>query len=262
MDWIRRERGAELFTTVIFDANEQARRALTTRSDKRKDQPVYRPMTPFHMVSVQMTTRRPAPTRDVRPATEADRDALVAFLAARAARRPLGEVLTPARFAERLALWPGFTLDAFLLAHDGGRIVGCLAPWDTSPFKRTRVLGYHGAMAWQRRAFDLGARLLRFQPLPRPGDCFRFVFLTHLEIDGDDPAILADLLRAAYTRLRPTGLHFMSAFVPRGSPLSAAFKGFTTTRTAMTLYAVHPPDSAFANEDVTTSHPGFEMALS
>ncbi len=262
MAWISRELGAELFTTVIFDSNRAALRALTERSDKRREQPVYRPMTPFEMVSVQFTTKRAAPGAHVRSATAADRERLVAFLAERARARVLGEVLTAERFDERLALWPGFALEDFLIAERGARIVGCLAPWDTGAFKRTRVLGYHGRMAWQRRLFDLGARLRGFSPLPRPGACFRFAFLTHLEIEGDDPAILRELLLAAYARLRPRGLHFMSAFVARGSPLAAAFSGFFTTRTAMTLYAVHPPESRWASVELATLHPGFEMALS
>lgn len=262
MGWVGRELGAELFTTVIFDANRAAIRALVDRSDKRRDQPVYRPMTPFEMVSIQFTTARPPPDRRVRPAIEDDRARLVAFLAARARARVLGEVLTPERFDERIALWPGFAIGDFLIAEDGDRITGCLAPWDTGSFKRTRVLGYHGGMAWQRRLFDLGARVRGYPPLPRPGDCFRFAFLSHLEVDGDDPAVLRALLLAAYARLRRSGLHFISAFVPRGSPLAAAFRGFFTTRTAMTLYAVHPPDSPWAAVDLTTLHPGFEMALS
>jgi len=263
MDWIRAERGAELFTTVIFDANRQAIAALATRSDKRKDQPVYRPMTPFQMTSVQFTTKRAAPRDGVTRTRPEDQAELVAFLARRARARLLGEVLTPERFAERLTLWPGLALDDFFLARDAtGRIVGCLAPWDTRAFKRTRVLGYHGQMAWVRRLFNLAAHVRRFPPLPAPGACFDFVFLTHLEVEGDDPAILRALLLAAYAALRPRGLHFMSAFVPRGSPLEAAFKGFTVNRTAMTLYAVHPPDSPWADVDVATRHPGFEMALS
>ena len=93
MAWVSRELGAELFTTVIFDSNRAAIRALTERSDKRRDQPVYRPMTPFEMVSVQFTTRRAPPSSAVRPATAADRERLVAFLAGRARTRVLGEVL-------------------------------------------------------------------------------------------------------------------------------------------------------------------------
>lgn len=263
MNHVEATYGADLFTTVIFDSNTAAVKALTTRSDKRKEQPVYRPMTPFEMVSVQFTRKKPAPSNHVRPATDADLGPLLAYLAARARRRILGEVLTPERFAERLALWPGLSLSDFLIATDANdRIVGCLAPWDTSIFKRTRVMGYRGGMLWQKRLFNAAASVMRFPPLPQPGECFRFAFLTHLEVDDDDPAVMRDLLCAAYARLRPRRLHFMSAFVPRGSPLAAAFSGFMTTKTRMTLYAVHRPDSRWADTDLTTLHPGFEMALS
>jgi hypothetical protein len=117
-------------------------------------------------------------------------------------------------------------------------------------------------MRWTKRAFDVASFVGRFPPLPPPGECFRFSFLTHLEVEGDDPAVLRELLLAAYARQRPLRHHFMSAFVPRGSRLERAFRGFTVTRTPMTLYAVHPPESRFASEDLTTLHPGFEMALS
>jgi hypothetical protein len=263
MRWAGERFGTELFTTVIFDSNQAARRALVERSPKRAEQPVYRPMTPFEMVSVQLTTPRPPPERPVRAAGPADRDALVEFLARQSRRRLLGEVLDDARFAERLALWPGLALEDFLLVHDArGAIVGACAPWDTSAFKRTRVLGYHGAMRAPRWAFDLAARVRGFATLPRPGDVFRFSFLTHLEVVDDDPAVLAALLRAAYAKLLPTRAHFFAVFLPRGSRLAEGFRGFTTTRTAMTLYAVHAPDSPWAAREVRTLHPGFEMALS
>jgi len=262
MDWIRQELGAELFTTVIFDANSQARQALTARSDKRLDQPVYRPMTAFEMVSIQFTTRRRSPDH-VAAATASDLDELCQFIARRAQARPLGDVLDAARLAARFATWPGFSLTDFLLARNAkGALVGCLAPWDTAAFKRTRVLGYHGPMVWQKRLYNLAARIRGFTPLPPAGACFSFPFLTHVEVADDNPAVLHELLLAAYERLRSHGHHFMSAFLARGSPLAPAFTGFTQTRTAMTLYAVHPPDSPWAEIDVATLTPGFEMALS
>ena len=263
MDHMEARFGAELFTTVIFDSNKAAIAALTHRSHKRLDQPIYRPMTPFEMVSVQFTRKKSAASSKVREARPEDFDALCEYLAARAKTRLLGEALTPERFRARLALWPGFSWSDFLIARDDrDRIVGCLAPWDTSSFKRTRVLGYRGGMLWQKRAFDVAASLMGFPKLPPPGDCFRFVFLTHLEIDDENPDVFRDLLHAAYARLRGRGLHFMSAFIPRGSPLSHGLKGFMTTKTAMTLNAVHRPDSRFADVDLATRRPGFEMALS
>lgn len=265
MEWVRARHGAEVFTTVIFDANRRAFKALVDRSsgEKRGAMPIYRMMTPFQMTSVQFTTQKPAPERPVEPASPRDFDELAAFLIARQKRRVLGERLDEAMLQRRLAAWPGFQLGDFLLARDGrGRIAGCLAPWDTGGFKRTRVLGYHGQMAWIRRGFNLAARARGFPPLPAPGECFRFWFLTHLEVQDDDPGVLRDLLRAAYRKLDGAGAHFMSAMIPRGSRLESAFEGFMVNRTGMTLYAVHARDSRYQDFDFTTLHPGFEMALS
>lgn len=261
----REVHGAEAFYTVIFDSNQLAKGALVGGDGGPRHQglPRYRPMTPFQMTSVQFTLPKPKPSRPITRATDRDRDELVAFLARQAKRRIMGDVFDDGLLERRFARWPGFGLESFFIARDGqGRIAGTVAPWDTQSFKRTRVLGYHEGMRWVRLAFDLGARVGRFRKLPPPGDCFDFSFLSHLEVEGDDPAILRDLLLEAYRALRGSGQHFMSAMIPRGSPLEAAFRGFTVNRTGMTVYAVTLPDSRFSDFDFATQHPGFEMALS
>lgn len=261
LDHLARTTGAEVFTTVIFDDNERARKVLAGKGAARRGQPVYRPMTPFEMTSVQFTWRRRAPARVV-SATTADLGELREFLAVRGQSRVLGEDFTGDLLDRRLADWPGFSLGDFLLVREGGRLVGCCAPWDTRAVKQTRVLGYHGGMAWVKRAFDLGAAVLRYPPLPPAGECFRFAFLTHLEVVNDDPGVLRDLVLAAYTRRYDQRQHFLSALVPRGSPLAAAFRGLQVQRTAMTLYTVVLRGGRWEQRDFATGAPGFEMALS
>ncbi|MDP2310012.1 MAG: hypothetical protein Q8P18_28600 [Pseudomonadota bacterium] len=258
---IARVTGAEVFTTVIFDDNEVARKVLSGKGAERRGQPVYRPMTPFDMTSVQFTRRRRAPARVV-AATEADRAEIGDFLARRGQERVLGEDFTGDLLDRRLADWPGFSLADFLLVREGGRLVGCCAPWDTRDVKRTRVVGYNGPMVWVRRAFDLGAFFLRYPPLPAPGECFRFAFLTHLEVVDERADILRDLVLAAYARLYDRRLHFLSALVPRGSPLAGAFQGLTVQRNAMTLYSVALRGGPWAERSFEGRHSGFEMALS
>lgn len=262
--WVRSETGAEVFETVVFDDNELARKVLTGPGAARRGQATYHVMTPFRMFSVQFTRPRRGPSDRVRRARPEDLGELTNFLTERGRSRVLGWDFSGDLLQRRLADWPGFGLERFWIARDGsGRISGCLASWDPSPVKRTRVLGYHGRMLWVKRSFNLVAPLLRVPSLPQPGSCFRFAFLTHLEVVDDDPAVLHDLLRAVYAELRPRGLHFMSAFVPRGSRLEGAFRGFLVQHTAMTLYAVPTPGGALVDRsDWRTLHPGFEMALS
>lgn len=264
----KQEYGGELFTTVVFDTNTRAKKALVTpKGDQveklRKEQPEYREMTRFNMTSVHFTTPKKGPSARVKEATTADRDELFQFIIDGQRRRLLGECLDGDMLNQRIETWPGFSLSDFLIVRNQkGRIAGCLAPWDTGAFKRTRVIDYHGSMAVIRRGYDLMAKLRGYLPLPAPGECFRFSFLTHLEIADDDPALLQDLLRGAYQRLSPTGAHYMAAMIPRESKLEKAFSDFMVTRTAMTVYAVHPRNSRYSGFDFRTIHPGFEMALS
>jgi hypothetical protein len=269
MDSIRARYSSDIFTTVIFDSNIPALRALRGGGKKhRASQPLYIPVTPFEMISVQFTRRSPcrrsAQAIRVAPATRADLEELLQFLIAGQRRRRFGWRASADMFLARWESWPEFSLEDFLLARGGsdGRLLGCLAPWDTKSFKRTRVLGYHGVMKWQRMAFNLAAELRNWAPLPKPGGTFRFSFLTHLEIPDEQPQVMAALLDAVYERLRPLGQHFMSACVPRGSPVRAAFARYSIQSTAMTLYAVFRADSPYARMDLTTRTPGFEMALS
>lgn len=262
LEWARDQHQAELFYTVIFDDNRIAKRALVEKKRHRAQQPSYRVMTPFSMTSVQFTLAKGRARGRVDEASERDRADLVEFLARANRRRLMGELVDEAWLERRLRTWPGLELGSFLLARDPtGRVIGTVAPFDPGLLKRTRVLGYYEDMRWIRWGFDLAARVGGFPPLPVPGDCFRFAFLSHLEVEEDDPATLRDLLLEAYRRLRPRGLHFMSAMIPRGSPLELAFRGFMVRRTPMTLYGVTLNGSRFSELELQTHRPGFEMAL-
>jgi hypothetical protein len=263
MRHVRDVHGAELLHDVVFDTNTVARAALAKRTAKRRAIAVHTPMTPFHMTSVQLTVRRPRPGRTITRGRDGDLADLVEFLRHDHAQRTLGYVVDEALLRDRFRVWPGFSIESFFVSRDArGAIDGCLAPWDTAAFKRTRVLGYHAEMRLVRAAYDLTARLRGFRRLPEPGECFDFSYLTHLAVKDDDPAVLRDLLLAAYGALLPTRQHFMSAMVPRGSTMERAFAGFTRNRTPMTLYAVSDESSRWSGATLRGLRPGFEMALS
>ena len=255
--------GAELLHDVVFDTNTIARGALAKRTAKRKPIAVHTPMTPFHMTSIQLTSKMDAPGRTITRGRENDLADLTEFLRREHAQRTLGYCVDDVLLRDRFRVWPGFSIENFFLSRNAhGAIDGCLAPWNTAPFKRTRVLGYHAEMRVVRAAYDLRARIRGSRPLPNPGEHFDFSYLTHMTIRNDDPAILRDLLLAAYRVLLPTRQHFMSAMVPRGSALAGAFKGFTLNRTPMTLYGVSDESSRWSEAKIRSLRPGFEMALS
>lgn len=261
LEWARARHGVESFYTVVIDSNALARKALTEDREHRREQPIFRPMTPFNMTSVQFVGKGRRPVRSVDFVRPTERAELVDFFRRQQELRLYGEVVDDGWLDRRLAAWPGLSLDRFVVAKSsGGRIVGCAAPYDSAPFKRTRVLGYHGSMKWLRALHDGMVTVRGGVKLPKPGECFRFEFMSHLEV-GEDPSILSDLLAFVYRAHAASNLHFLSAMIPRGSALDGAFAGFMVTRTPMTVYGVALRGSEMSRFDFGTPRPGFEIAL-
>ena len=265
----RARHGVAAFHTVVFDDNVAARNALTRERKQRAGQPRYTPICPFDMAAIQLFRapfgpaidylgRRFRLARGVREARVDDLPDIAALLDRDARARPFGVPMDADTLARRLATWPDFAITDFRVCEAHGRLVGCLAPWDTSSFKRTRVLGYHGAWADKRLWLDRGARSLRGTPLPEPGEAFRFSFLTHVAVEDDDPAVLRDLLSATLRDQAGLGRQFTALMVPRGSRLREALRGLIVQDTAMTIYDVAVGGAPAG----PTLRPGFEIALS
>ena len=262
LEHARAHHGVELAYTAVMDGNRRSSQAASSRSSKRTVQPISRPMTRYHMASILFTGPQEAPHRTVARGTDSDLDELAQFLGRRQLGRTLGYILDRSLLEARLQSWPGFTPASFhLIRDDRGRIVACAAPWETSGFRRLRVVRHRGWMRAYRSVYNLQARLRRGVPLPGAGACFRYACLSHLEVEDDDPGLCADLLRSVYRDLEPQRLHFISVMVPRGSRLQQALRGFFVNRVPMTLYTTSLVGSRWNEIDLASSHPGFEMAL-
>ncbi|MBL4849659.1 MAG: hypothetical protein JKY65_29365 [Planctomycetes bacterium] len=249
--------------TAIIASNEIAIKTLTRRSRRFPKKPIYRPWRKFEITNLHFTIpRRPRPGPcEVRPARTEDLSAIAELLGKESSRQPFGYVLDAERLAERLRRWPGLTLDDFLCAWRGTELVGCAAVWDAKEVKRFRVEAYRGSMAWIRRAFNLGAFFLRYPALPPPGDVLPYAYLTHVAILNEDPPVFQALLDQAYTRHRQSGLRFLCACVFEDDPYAPAFVRYRTTPIPAQLFLVSPPDGPWAERELPSGRPGFEMAL-
>lgn len=247
--------GVEVLHAALVDANRRAVRAVTGRSGAREGQPLARPMTPYHMLSLPPGGRGDP---SVERATPDDLDEVARFLDEGQRSRTFGHRVDRKLLESRLASWPGLRVEDFLLVRDGaGALAACAAPWDPSPLRSYRVLAYRGAA----RAYPWLARLLPGPGLPRAGERLRSVVLSHLEVRGDDPRLFARLLRAARAHAAPRRPHLVTSFVPLASPMRRAARGLLARRTPMTLFTLALPDGPWRGADFSTARPGFEMAL-
>lgn len=259
-----RDFGCDAMLTAIIASNAAARRALVERSPRFPEKPLYVPFRKFTILSVHFTARgHPRPTElRVRRATEADLAPIAELLARDHARRPFGYVVDEGLLRERIARWPGLRVESFYVAHDReGRLLGVAAPWDAGPVKRFRVLAWRRSMKWVKRGFNLLARFTGADPLPGTGGLLRYFYLTHVSVEGEDPAVMAALLDRIYDDYHGKGYHFLTACVLDQDPLAPAYRGYRTSGLPAELYVVTEPGGRHASADFGTGRPGFEMAL-
>lgn len=261
-----RERyGCEYYLTAIIASNARARRALTVQTERaaRRGRPRYTLLREFDIRSLHLVLprRHERSSVQVRAATESDIPSIASLLDADARRRPFGYPMPEAELRRRIATWPGLHIESFLVAETAQGIAGVMAPWDAAPVKETVVAKYGGAMRRVQFAHDLAARALRRPLLPRPGEPFRYQYLTHVAVPSGEPAILRALLAFAHTSARSEGFHFLTACAPVGDPMDAAYRGFMATNLRAHLYLVTLPGTVIPESLLAGPMPGFEMAL-
>jgi hypothetical protein len=156
----------------------------------------------------------------------------------------------------------GLKAEDFFLAMSGGDVVGCAALWDQSGFKQVVVRGYAPRLARWRPWINRLSPMLGTPRLPEPGQRLPHAYLSHLAVDGDDPAIFQALVEAAYAEARARQYVYvvigLAARHPWRSWLERRFKPRTYSSV---LYAVHWEDGAEAVAALDGRMPHVEVAL-
>lgn len=152
----------------------------------------------------------------VRAAVAEDLPAMGKLLDAASSRRSFSPVVDLGELGSPYL--NGLRVGDFLIAEEGGEIVGMMAVWDQGAFQRLRIDGYSAGMAAIRPFWNLGARL----KLPRPGNTIPMAKASMVACAEDDPAILRSLLTAA---LSNSGDRLLSVGLSESDPLTSALSG-------------------------------------
>jgi hypothetical protein len=111
--------------------------------------------------------------------------------------------------------------------------------WDPRAFKQTRIHGYAPRVARLRPILNPLLRLRGVPPLPRAGSTLAAAFLSHVAVDGDDPATFLALLDDARAAARARGIEWLATAFVDGHPLLASLLRAARPRTYRTvLYAL------------------------
>jgi len=148
----------------------------------------------------------------------------------------------------------------FFVVLDAESVVGCLACWDQNSFKQTVVRGYSGSLARWRKLLNLFSFFGAWPYLPEPNTPLRYLYASHLAIDGDDPAVFAVLLRALYNHNLEHDYSYFMIGLAESNPLRKIVKGYRPLTYISQLYLVDWEKGRNLLESIDQHIPGLEVA--
>lgn len=251
---------APYYVTTITEDNRPARRLLEAGLDGL---PVYRPLETFVTLALPRSRRRRrtphGPAVDRGGARDLGR--IAACVGRNGPRRQFAPVWTPEALAsERRArdLRP----EDFQIVRRGDEVAGCLAVWDQRRFKQSVVRGYGRRLRLARPFLNLLAPWLRTPRLPAPGEALKSAFVSHLAVDGDDPATLVALLDRALEDAATRDLDYLLVGLACRNPLlEAVRRAFPHREYVSIVYLAFWEDGAGAAAEVDGRIPHLEVAL-
>ncbi len=247
----------DLYYTVIAAENAAALRALT---GARAGLPAYHDLGAFRSPAIWLGPRKPPLGARVElvPGTGALLDGIVECLNEHGRAKQFAPVYARGDFdGER---FPGFRVEDFVVALRGGRVVGTLGRWDQRAFKQTRVVGYRGALRLLRPLANLGAPVLGWPRLPRPGEILRAVHAAFVAVEGNDAGVFTALLRHAYNAAVGGRHGYMLVGLHEDDPLTAALDDYRCAPYRGRLFGVHFEDGAAAFRALDGRVPHVEVA--
>jgi GNAT superfamily N-acetyltransferase len=245
-EWHRDGRVAGYITTIIED-NAIAEGVLVKRA--RRHFPVYRELDRLCTLAL-VVTRLPWLRRRVCPTTAeytisrgsyAELGEIVAFLRQCGAARQFFPVYNETDFCDN-PVTRDFQVSDFVVARRDGAIVGVLGLWDQAHYKQTVIHSYHGSLRRLRPAYNLGARLVGAQPLPRSGEHLRYAYASFCCVQQDNPAIFAALLWHVYRMAAERGYSYLMLGLMTSDPLLAVARRYPHISYYSRMYTVDWPD--------------------
>lgn len=156
----------------------------------------------------------------------------------------------------------GLKAEDFFLAMSGSDVVGCAALWDQSGFKQVVVRGYAPRLSRWRPWINRLSPMLGAPRLPEPGQRLPHAYLSHLAVDGDDPAIFQALVEAAYAEAKARRyVYVVIGLAARHPWRSWLLRRFKPRTYSSVLYAVHWEDGTEAVAALDGRMPHVEVAL-
>jgi hypothetical protein len=205
------------------------------------------------------TARASTPLRG-EPAVAADLPA-IAVLLQRVYRRFQFAPVWRLNDLQRLLSGGGLRIDHFLVVRRGPGVRACLAVWDQSGAKQTIIRGYAPWLASIRPVVNLATPFTAMPRLPPVGSPLCQVYLSHVAVEDDDPALFRSLLAAGLAQAHRRGFEVALAGFASGHPFCTIVKLRRPVTYRSLLFLVHWQENAPAAKSISPQMPYPEIAL-
>jgi hypothetical protein len=223
--------------TSITANNEAARRVLCAGLPGL---PTYRPVGELSTFAIR--TRVMAIPPGVEHATSNDIPA-IAVLLQRCYRRFQYSPVWRACDLERVIATGGLRVEDFLVVRHGPGVRACLAVWDQGSVRQAVVRAYAPWLARLRPLINFIAPVAAMPSLPPPASPLRQVYLSHIAVEDDDPAMFRRLLVAGLALARRRGFEVALAGFASEHPFAAVLRRQRTAIYRSLLQLVHWPEA-------------------
>jgi hypothetical protein len=234
---------AAYYLTTIADDNP----AGSVLTSARAGLPIYHPWGHYHTLVISTSRHRRQDSRrirsfDIRAAQVTDRDAIIAFLNAHAARRQFLPAYDRQDLFSNGGLLLGLHPADILLAICDGEIVGTLGCWDQRSFKQIIVQGYSRWLSRLRPIYNAWAALWRHPMLPPAGSTLPASLSAIPAVQSDWSDVFEQLLETTIERLAERGEPLLLVGLHQSDPLLQSARKYAGRAYVTTMYLVYWPE--------------------
>ena len=248
MEEVRRLYGTNYMFTTLSMGEVQALNAFVRPRSMKRPLPHYYLFRRFNMISVHGRlpwASNPLPHMRIRHGSDANKDALIYYIAQKSLDHDLATVWDAHSFNDKLERWKGLKLEDFLIAFDKDEnIVGCVAPWSSGGLQDFIPMHYSLKAHNFRQFLKFGKMLGWTRTLTKPYSRLKieasmnFKYLNFLFADNGD--IFESLLWKAFDDAREN--EFLVYNQMRSEYIFRRPRTWISGKMPFVVYLLHPPD--------------------
>jgi hypothetical protein len=258
----RTYQNSKLGYTINMVGNTAAESHINRRNPRYPYVPFSKVISYLDVKNIIITFRKKEnPEYHIRHANEQDVPTIVSFLTEEFSNRLFGPVMNKEKIMKNLKTRPGFKLSNYYIAEKDNEPVGLCSVWDTSDFKKNRIIKYGKKFRLIKIVYSILCLLFGFPPLPKEGDAFKDVTITEYAVKGRDPKIMKALLLKIYNEYRDKKYNMIIFGSCYTDPLLQATKSFFTQSVMSNIVLASPDETQLQEDKIDTTLPFVNVAL-